>query len=119
MTEDEKSRLNEIMLDIDGFGDNKQVAIKEGSEENQTLIVDYNPFAVSLVQGDGFTPEKNALERLKHIDSVLEKRNSSRLTSHSTASGFTNSTNLKSATVTSNVVEPDMYFGLMVSFFLF
>jgi hypothetical protein len=117
MTEEEKSRLNEIMLDIDSFGDtNKQAAIKEGTEENQTIIVDYNPFAVSLLQGDGFTPEKNDLDRLKHIDSVIEKRNTSRLTSHSTASGFTNSTNIKSATVTSNVVEQDMYFGLMVNF---
>ena len=52
MTEDEKHRLNELMIDMDEYDTNKnRLAINENEDENETVVVEYNPFAVSLTQG--------------------------------------------------------------------
>jgi hypothetical protein len=52
MTEDEKHRLNELMVDMDEYDTNKnRLAINEDTEDNETVVVEYNPFAVTLTQG--------------------------------------------------------------------
>ena len=52
MTEDEKHRLNELMVDMDEYDSNKnRLAINEESEDHETVVVEYNPFAVTLTQG--------------------------------------------------------------------
>ena len=64
MTEEEKQRLNELMLDMEEHDANNKnnksnnLAIHEGNEENPTYLVEYNPYSVSLAEGDGFTPDK-------------------------------------------------------------
>ena len=52
MTEDEKHRLNELMVDMDEYDTNKnRLAINGDTEDNETVVVEYNPFAVTLTQG--------------------------------------------------------------------
>jgi len=113
MTEEEKARLNELLLDIDEF-DQREAKTNGDISQQQTLVVEYNPFVVSVSQGDGFTPEVGVLERLKQIESELEKKTYSRLSSSSRVSGFS-SLHLfpkQSINFGSNVVEPDAYYGL-------
>ena len=50
MTEDEKHRLNELMVDMDEY-DKNRLAINEENDESDTVVVEYNPFAVSVTQG--------------------------------------------------------------------
>lgn len=61
MTEEEKARLNELLLDTDETDEKnkKNNFIKEGADDNATYLVEYNPFSVSLAEGDGFTPDRN------------------------------------------------------------
>ncbi len=60
MTEEEKARLNELLLDAeDSEEKNKKNFIKEGADDNATYLVEYNPFSVALAEGDGFTPDRN------------------------------------------------------------
>lgn len=110
MTDEEKQRLNELLLDMDNFDNDKtrsNLAQPEG--ESATFIVEYNPNAISLAQGDGFTPNKDEMEKLKRINTALEKRNYSRLTTSriSRMSGqlFQNSN--------PHVIESDLYENLL------
>ena len=50
MTEDEKQRLNELMVDMDEYDKNRP-AINEENVEGDTVVVEYNPFAVTIIQG--------------------------------------------------------------------
>ena len=62
MTEDEKHRLNELMIDMDEYDTNKnRLAINENEDENETVVVEYNPFAVSLTQGQSLLNIKNTM----------------------------------------------------------
>lgn len=81
MTEEEKSRLNELMLELEDSDEkkNKNSLIGEGNES--TYLVEYNPNDVVLAEGDGFTPDKS--DRLREIDSKLERINLSRIHSDS------------------------------------
>ncbi len=67
MTEEEKQRLNELMLEMEDQDDknnkSNNLTIHDGNEENPTYIVEYNPYSVSLADGDGFTPDKSGLSR--------------------------------------------------------
>jgi hypothetical protein len=141
MTEEEKQRLNELLLDIEQFDTNlksnkrilntinEQSQIEDESNSGVNNLVEYNPFLVSLAQGDGFTPDKTDLERLKEIDSRLEKR-ISRLNSGATTltvnpslngdisrmEGFSSSLNKLSSSKHSTVqhnVDADSYYGLL------
>ncbi len=63
MTEDEKQRLNEIMLDMEEFEDvkenkNKDQFMIEEKNENTNYLVEYNPYTILLAEGDGFTPDR-------------------------------------------------------------
>ena len=103
MTDAERQRLDELLLEDDlnnknnansqaGEIDNKlqqQQAVAngvvdgsvDGGESNNTILVEYNPGKVSLANGDGFMHESRVADRLKEIDTRLEKRNYSRLSS--------------------------------------
>lgn len=63
MTDEEKARLNELLLE-DNEDKNKQNFIKEGGEENPTYLVEYNPYSVALAEGDGFTPDRNGIIKI-------------------------------------------------------
>jgi hypothetical protein len=113
MTEEEKARLNELLLDIDEF-DQREAKANGGTSQQQTVVVEYNPFVVNVAQGDGFTPEVGDLERLKQIESELEKKTYSRLSSSSRVSGLSSVQLFSKHSINSgsNVVEPDVYYGL-------
>lgn len=112
MTDDEKQRLNELLLDMDNYDSDKQRSLLNQIPEsdNSTFLIEYNPSAVSLAQGDGFTPNKDELDKLKRINTALEKRNYSRLTT-SRVSSF--STHPQSNS--SHVIDSEMYQGLLVT----
>ena len=121
MTDEEKQRLNELMLDMEQFDTNSNAKMlansnEEGNDENNNLV-EYNPFSVSLAQGDGFTPDKNDYERLKEIDTRLERRlsriNSCTNGSISDASRSGAYSSLTKKLSTNYNVEPDFYFGLL------
>jgi hypothetical protein len=83
MTDEEKLRLNQLMIDIDEFDNKKITSDSEDSslESNQTIIAEYNPLSVKLSEGDGFVPNSVETNRLKQIDSILEKTNTERSSS--------------------------------------
>jgi hypothetical protein len=85
MTDDEKLRLNQLMIDLDEFDqekNNKQITSENNSlETNQTIIAEYNPHSVKLSEGDGFVPNNIEINRLKQIDLILEKANTERSSS--------------------------------------
>ncbi len=122
MTDEEKQRLNELLIDLEEFDTNKQkVCLSEGGEENPTLIVEYNPFTVSLMQGDGFTPDKIDSERLREIDTRLEKRNFSRLTSFGNdikSSAHSSFSKISKSAISSHNVDAESYYGLTVDNFI-
>ena len=122
MTDEEKHRLNELMLDMEQFDTNSNSAKmlansnEEANDENNNLV-EYNPFSVSLALGDGFTPDKNDYDRLKEIDTRLERRlsriNSCTNGSISDASRSGAYSSLTKKLSTNYTVEPDLYFGLL------
>jgi hypothetical protein len=73
MTAEEKKRLEELMAEIDETDDKIDVCL-QAENNNLTYLVNYNPSLVVVDQGDGFTPNREDLERLKHIDSIIENR---------------------------------------------
>lgn len=105
MTDEEKQRLNEILLDMDNF-DAKKSNIVQINQDNE-MIVEYNPRSIELLDGDGFKPNRDELEKLSRINTALEKRNYSR-NSHSRVSGTSQSQ------FSSFNVEQDAYHGLLV-----
>jgi hypothetical protein len=134
MTDVEKQRLNELLLDMDEFPKGTaqpEVAnsatpgqkVIENEEDNSQIMVEYNPFVIQLVQGDGFTPDRNDSERLKHIDSVLERRSfsaNSRYSSmmHNGGSKMSSTSNLNGSVMnqprqTVHTIEPEVYAGMM------
>lgn len=115
MTQEEKQRLNELLLDADDF-DKDQRGIEQDKNTENSYVVEYNPYAVSLAEGDGFTPEKFESDRLKQIDSVLEKRSVfTRLASGtSRSSGLTSSLLFTKSTTNTHNIESDSYAGLLV-----
>jgi hypothetical protein len=84
MTDEERQRLNELMIDMDEVAAAKKPDLtpssksemleSEESNSSQQIVVEYNPMAVQVAQGDGFTPDPSDSHRLKQIDSVLERR---------------------------------------------
>jgi hypothetical protein len=81
MTDEEKLRLNQLMIDLDEFEKEKKKPVAEEEVEmqtNDTIIAEYNPQAVKLAQGDGFLPDQSESNRLKQIDTILERKNSDR-----------------------------------------
>jgi len=112
MTDEEKARLNELLLDIDEFDQREAKANGNTSQHQQTVVVEYNPFVVNVVQGDGFTPDVGDLERLKQIESELEKKTYSRLSSSSRVSALSSSQLFSKQSINSNVIEPEAYYGL-------
>ncbi|RNA22814.1 fibrous sheath-interacting 1, partial [Brachionus plicatilis] len=104
MTEEEKQRLNEILLDMDSV-DAKNSNVSQLNQEN-VMIVEYNPRLVVLSDGDGFKPNQDELEKLKRINTALEKRNYSRSTI-SRVSGISQSQ------FSSYTVDQDAYHGLL------
>ncbi len=118
MTETEKQRLNELLLEIDDLNSaesNKVVAQNDEDNNNSQLIVEYNPSNIQLAQGDGFTPDKNEQERLRQIETALSNRrqNSTSINSRYSSLGSKNSSvsNINSNTT----IEPnDAYaYGLL------
>jgi hypothetical protein len=85
MTDEEKLRLNQLMIDIDEFDQNKTDKNITGEDDSQekdhTIIAEYNPYAVKLSEGDGFVPNNVETTRLKQIDLILEKKNTERSSS--------------------------------------
>ena len=78
MTEDEKKRLNELM--VENENDEKDFSIEyDPKTQTNNQVVDYNPFEIKLAAGDGYQPSLNEQQRLHQIDSQLESRNYSRL----------------------------------------
>ena len=75
MTDEEKLRLNQLMIDLDEFekdkDKDKKKIIEEEIQDNDTIIAEYNPQAVKLAQGDGFVPDQGESNRLKQIDFIL------------------------------------------------
>lgn len=117
MTEDEKLRLNELLIDTDNI-DTKSDAIENNQNQEISELIEYNPFAVAVVPGDGFTPNKQEGARLHEINSSLEKRlsrinscingsigNSSRL---GTISVMT-----KKSIASTNINDTESYYGLL------
>jgi hypothetical protein len=78
MTEEEKKRLDELLCDLDKIGNDVDIEFDEKTQE-QVQIVEYNPFEVSVADGDGFLPTKTEQERLKQIDQKLDTRDFSRI----------------------------------------
>lgn len=112
MTEEEKQRLNELLLDMDNLDNqNNNTNINQLNEDNGTLLVEYNPMLVNLADGDGFKPNQDELEKLKRINTALEKRNYSRST-NSRVSGMISQSQFNN---NPHVVESDAYYGLMVN----
>ncbi|CAF0747365.1 unnamed protein product [Brachionus calyciflorus] len=113
MTDEEKQRLNEILLDLDNLENNDKnknnLGIMNGGD-NSTLLVEYNPMSVNLAEGDGFTPNHDELEKLKRINTALEKRNYSRNTS-SRVSGMLSQSQFSNF----HVIEPESYYPLTSS----
>ena len=120
MTDEEKQRLNELLLDTEELDNEKpKMVLNEGSEENPSYVVEYNPFAISLAQGDGFTPDKSELDRLKEIETKLEKRNFSRMANSGMISSnrfsvLSNHTKSTLSAVYSNNIESENYNTLLV-----
>ena len=115
MTEEEKQRLNEILLDMDNLeNDKNNTNLNELNGENGTLLVEYNPMLVTLADGDGFKPNQDELEKLKRINTALEKRNYSRST-NSRVSGMISQSQFNNP----HVIESDAYYGLMVNILKF
>jgi hypothetical protein len=112
MTEEEKARLNELLLDIDEF-EQRETKTNGNNSQQQTVVVEYNPFVVNVAQGDGFTPEVGDMERLKQIESELEKKTCSRLSSSSRVSALSSAQMFSHKySVNSNVIEADVYSAL-------
>jgi hypothetical protein len=95
----------------------------ENEEENSQIVVEYNPYVIQLAQGDGFTPDRSDSERLKQIDSVLERRSfsvNSRYSSlmHNSASKMSSTTNMnssmtKNAANMQHTIEADTYSAML------
>ena len=115
MTEDEKKRLDELLVDNDK--DEKEFTFEyDKKTETHDQIVDYNPFEIKLQAGDGFTPNLSEQQRLNEIDNRLESRNYSRLLTGSRNAGvtspasvYTNSNSLMQE------VDPELYKNVLVS----
>jgi hypothetical protein len=114
MTEEEKKRLDELL--VDNNKDEKEFTIEyDKRTDTHDQIVDYNPLEIKLQAGDGFTPNLSEQQRLNEIDNRLESRNYSRLLTGSRNAGVTSSasvyTNSNSLT---QEVDPDMYRNMLV-----
>lgn len=105
MTDEEKQRLNEILLNLDNT-DTRHSDMVQLNQENE-MIVEYNPRSIELSDGDGFKPNRDELEKLSRINTALEKRNYSR-NSNSRVSRTSQSQ------FSSFNVEQDAYHGLLV-----
>jgi len=106
MTEDEKKRLNELLAANDE--DQKEFTLEsDANSEFSYQVVDYNPFEIKSAAGEGFTPTQNEIERLKTIDSKLERRNYSRILTGSTR------TNGVSPTFSNSAIEAESYRSIM------
>ncbi len=91
---------------------------KIGDEHSR--VVEYNPFAVSLAPGDGFTLDKSDEERMREINSRLERRLSRLASDHSgsvgsssrlgAASTFTKRSGTHSTAC--NNIEPEAYYAI-------
>lgn len=127
MTEEEKQRLNELLIGMEEF-DTATRSLEEGKNQNQPAVeqeearlVEYNPFAVSLVPGDGFTLDKSDENRMREINTRLERRGS-RIGSclNGGASSIGSSSRLgaastftkRSSTNTAYTVEAESYYGI-------
>ena len=84
MTEEEKKRLNELIADSEKDDFRDFTFERDDKSGDQYQVVDYNPFEIASNAGEGFMPSLNEQERLKLIDSKLERRNYSRLLTGST-----------------------------------
>ena len=64
MTEEEKCRVDNLLIGVDSLSD-----IPEEQDRESALS---NPFQVALVEGDGFFPAGDEQRRLAEIDSRLK-----------------------------------------------
>ncbi len=116
MTDIERQRLDELLLDIDKFDANhKSIQPDAIDPDTNTHIVEYNPFSVCLAPGDGFTPDEAEAAKLREIDTRLERR-MSRLNSGaygSVASSSRLSTTTKKSNSTQHTVDADVYLNLL------
>jgi hypothetical protein len=110
LTESEKKRLQEL-LENDTLNDKEIYIEKDELTQNINEIVHYNPSEIVLVHGEGFKPNMNELERLKEIDSKLEKRISSSLMGRNTSRL---SQILSSQRESSYSIEAESYHTLLV-----
>lgn len=112
LTETEKKRLQELLED-DALNDKEIQIEKDELTQNINEIVHYNPSEIVLMPGEGFKPNMNELERLREIDSKLEKRISSSLMGRNTSriSGI-----LSSQRGSSFSIEAESYRSLLVCF---
>ncbi len=118
MTEDEKKRLDELLVENDK--DEKEFVVEyDKKTQTHNQIVDYNPFEIQLAPGDGFQPNMNDQQRLNEIDSRLEYRNYSRLLTGSRNAGLTPRSPFTNSTTSVFEVDPDTYGNVLVSNFHF
>lgn len=121
MTDEEKQRLNELLLDMDNnfmTQSSKEETSDVGADGSLT-VVDYNPYSVQLIQGEGFTPDHIESDRLRHIDTVLENRRSN-LSIVSRYSSMTNNhttsnSKLSSSAIPNHIVDSEVYSNLTVN----
>lgn len=117
MTEDERKRLDELLIHDDK--DEKEFVIEyDKKTETHNQIVDYNPLEIKLQAGDGFTPNLTEQQRLNEIDNRLESRNYSRLLTGSRNAGITSTiSNYTNSNSLMHEVDPDMYRNGLVSLY--
>lgn len=76
MTEEEKSRLKQLLNDLpdETSSDTRSAIQATVVDEKLTYMVDYQPSLVVLDQGDGFTPSEEENQRLIRINNQLKER---------------------------------------------
>ncbi len=116
MTDLERQRLDELLIDLDKFDISQNSSQPDSIEpETNTHIVEYNPFSVSLAPGDGFTPDEHQAAKLRDIDTRLERR-MSRINScinGSVASSSRLSTTTKKSNTTQHTIDAEVYLNLL------